>query len=164
MFEASEEPELSEDLLGPVQDGQMPPPDAMEVRYQNVYTGEEIRWRPRKPACREPDASPDVHPSRGLPAGWMAAESSSHPGEIVYENAYTSERINWRPKHKAARGTGDSRDLDPAADLPEGWLAVSSRTRMGELVYEPVSAITQFVVAVGCRKMRVRTYRLCTRC
>lgn len=45
--------------------------------------------------------------------GWRAVESSSHPGEIVYENAFTGEKISWEPSQKAAENPGESPDLNP---------------------------------------------------
>ena len=46
-----------------------------------------------------------------LPAGWVAAESRSCPGQIVWKNALTGEKIGWRPKHPAHAEVGRSRDL-----------------------------------------------------
>jgi len=39
-----------------------------------------------QPASEVEDESPDLNPNDGLPDGWQAVESESHPGEVVYEN------------------------------------------------------------------------------
>ena len=46
-----------------------------------------------------------------LPEGWEAVESQSHPGQVVYENIYTGERISWEPKSPASEVEGESQDL-----------------------------------------------------
>lgn len=38
-----------------------------------------------------------------LPVGWKRVESRSRPGEYVYENEYTEERIAWFPTEPAKR-------------------------------------------------------------
>ena len=51
-----------------------------------------------------------------LPRGWRAVGSHSRPGDVVYENEVTGERIPWVPVHPAAPHEGESKDLDgPAA-------------------------------------------------
>lgn len=64
--------------------------------------------------------------SRPLPEGWKRVESRSRPGEFVYENIYTEERIAWFPEEPA----------EPP--LPEGWRRVESRSYPGEFVYENI--------------------------
>ena len=46
--------------------------------------------------------------------GWAAVESHSSPGEIVYENEFTGERISWQPHSYAGRFPGTSPDLAQA--------------------------------------------------
>ena len=58
-----------------------------------------IAWRPLLPA--DPD----------LPKGWVAVPSRSHPGEVVYHNIHTGDRIAWKP--------GGDEDDDGAADEEE---------------------------------------------
>lgn len=64
--------------------------------------------------------------SKPLPEGWIRVESRSRPGEYVYENKYTEERISWFPEEPA----------EPP--LPEGWRKVESRSYPGEYVFENV--------------------------
>ena len=99
-----------------------------------------------QPASEIEDESPDLNPNDGLPDGWQAVESESHPGEVVYENIYTGERIAWKPTMPASDEEGMSPDITGEAEagggggggggLPDGWLAVESQSRPGELVYE----------------------------
>eukprot|EP00730_Choanoeca_flexa_P018976 TRINITY_DN9255_c0_g2_i1.p1 TRINITY_DN9255_c0_g2~~TRINITY_DN9255_c0_g2_i1.p1 ORF type:complete len:398 (+),score=118.92 TRINITY_DN9255_c0_g2_i1:66-1196(+) len=120
--------------------------------YENVFTGERQAWFPDAPAV-DPSMSADEakkkalfeknkkalearknklaqakaeEASKPLPAGWKRVESRSRPGEFVYENTYTEERISWFPEEPA----------EPP--LPEGWRKVESRTYPGEFVYENV--------------------------
>ena len=60
-----------------------------ELSYENTYTQEVIDWIPRKEASPEVESSPDLFPNMGLPSGWMAAESNSNLGVVVYENVFT---------------------------------------------------------------------------
>ncbi len=39
--------------------------------------------------------------SKPLPEGWRRVESRSRPGEFVYENIHTEERIAWFPTEPA---------------------------------------------------------------
>lgn len=39
--------------------------------------------------------------SKPLPEGWRRVESRSRPGEFVYENIHTEERIAWFPTEAA---------------------------------------------------------------
>jgi hypothetical protein len=72
------------------------------------------------------EAKKNEEATKSLPEGWRRVESRSRPGEFVYENEYTEERISWFP--------------DAAAEkpLPEGWRKVESRTYPGEFVYENI--------------------------
>lgn len=122
-----------------------------EIVYENLFTGERQAWFPDAPAV-DPKAGDDAkkqalfeknrkalearkaqlaakkseEASRPLPDGWKRVESRSRPGEYVYENTYTEERIAWFPEEPA----------EPP--LPEGWRKVESRTYPGEFVYENV--------------------------
>jgi hypothetical protein len=122
-----------------------------EFVYENIYTGERQAWFPDAPAV-DPKASDEAakkalfeknkkalearkakleakkseEASKPLPAGWKRVESRSRPGEFVYENEFTEERIAWFPTEAA----------EPP--LPEGWRKVESRTYPGEFVYENI--------------------------
>ena len=39
--------------------------------------------------------------TKPLPEGWRRCESRSRPGEFVYENIHTEERIAWFPTESA---------------------------------------------------------------
>jgi hypothetical protein len=67
--------------------------------------------------------------SRPLPPGWRRVESRSRPGEYVYENEFTEERIAWFPEEAA----------EPP--LPEGWRKVESRSYPGEYVFENIHTL-----------------------
>ena len=109
-----------------------------EVVYENEFTGERIAWIPTRPASDVEGDSPDLYdmgpqPDDGggggggyddddggyddggglppLPEGWEAVESQSHPGQVVYENIYTGERISWEPQNPASEVEGESQDL-----------------------------------------------------
>ena len=60
---------------------------------------------------------------------------------LLFSRQYTGERIPWRPKQAAARKSNASADLfedkdEPAARLPQGWVAKASRSNPNETVYE----------------------------
>lgn len=38
-----------------------------------------------------------------LPDGWRKVESKSRPGEFVYENVHTEERVAWFPTQPASK-------------------------------------------------------------
>ncbi|EDQ88248.1 uncharacterized protein MONBRDRAFT_32905 [Monosiga brevicollis MX1] len=121
-----------------------------EVVYENTFTGERQAWFPDAPAVDPSMSEEDKkkaalkeknrqalearkaklaakkadEATRPLPKGWRRVESRSRPGEFVYENEYTDERIAWFPEEPA----------EPP--LPEGWRKVESRTYPGEFVYE----------------------------
>ena len=63
----------------------------------------------------------------GLPSGWMAAESNSNLGVVVYENVFTEERIAWVPHFQASDVEGESADLDPHAGLPLGCRRIENQ-------------------------------------
>ncbi|EGD76215.1 hypothetical protein PTSG_00918 [Salpingoeca rosetta] len=95
--------------------------------YENIHTEERQAWFPTEPAVKidpakfdeEPAPAPSQAPgglseeakernrralaarkakNQGmLPDGWRRVESRSRPGEYVYENVYTEERIAWYP-------------------------------------------------------------------
>ena len=46
-----------------------------------------------------------------LPPGWEAVESASRPGELVYANIHTGERIGWMPTQPASEIEDESPDL-----------------------------------------------------
>ena len=91
-----------------------------------VFTEERIAWRPKQPASEIEGESFDLDPGGNLPEGWRAAQSHHQQGEIVFENIHTLERIAWRPKQPASSVPGESPDVNPNADLPDGWAAVES--------------------------------------
>jgi hypothetical protein len=121
-----------------------------EFVYENLYTGERQAWFPDAPAVdpKAPEPSKQAlfeknkkalearkaklaaqkseEASKPLPAGWKRVESRSRPGEYVYENEFTEERIAWFPTEAA----------EPP--LPEGWRKVESRSYPGEYVYENI--------------------------
>lgn len=120
--------------------------------YENKYTGERQAWFPDAPAIDPAESSDEAkkkalleknrkalearkaklaqqkaeEASKPLPEGWRRVESRSRPGEFVYENIHTEERISWFPTEPA----------EPP--LPEGWRKVESRTYPGEFVYENI--------------------------
>jgi coenzyme F420-reducing hydrogenase beta subunit len=123
-----------------------------ETVYENTFTGERQAWFPDAPAVDPSMSEEEVkrralmeknrkalearkaklaeqkaeEASRPLPEGWRRVESRSRPGEYVYENTYTEERIAWFPEEPA----------EPP--LPEGWRKVESRTYPGEYVFENI--------------------------
>ena len=106
-----------------------------QIVYKNRFTGEKISWAPTRPASSkegqsldicEPESSDEEEEDTdemrsggggggggagGLPTGWAAMPSSSRPGEYVYQNTFTGERIAWRPEKPASRIEGESDDL-----------------------------------------------------
>ena len=64
-------------------------------------------------SSRKPSSARKTSSKKGgaLPAGWTASESRSCPGQIVWKNTLTGEKIGWRPKHPAHAEVGQSRDL-----------------------------------------------------
>ena len=113
--------------------------------YQNVYTGERIPWLPVRPAARKSNASADLFKDNSdpLPEGWKEKASRTKPGEVVYENVFTGERVEWRPEAPAARVSNASEDLfrkhvavKTGSGLPPGWVAAKSRSNPNETVYQ----------------------------
>eukprot|EP00730_Choanoeca_flexa_P018475 TRINITY_DN8985_c0_g1_i4.p1 TRINITY_DN8985_c0_g1~~TRINITY_DN8985_c0_g1_i4.p1 ORF type:complete len:279 (+),score=88.29 TRINITY_DN8985_c0_g1_i4:240-1076(+) len=101
-----------------------------EYVYENVHTEERQAWFPKEPAVQvdakvydqEPKTAPEGALSEAakernrkalaarkakkdgfLPEGWRRVESKSRPGEYVYENIYTEERVAWYPIDPAAK-------------------------------------------------------------
>ena len=110
-----------------------------ELSYVNTLNGAKVAWRPHLPAAH-PNALTKPHQkhvveSQALPAGWSLVASQTRKGEISYENDHTGERIQWRPRDAASKKYGKSPDLNPSRGLPEGWSAVPSTSRPGELSY-----------------------------
>eukprot|EP00054_Salpingoeca_dolichothecata_P031586 m.263960 g.263960 ORF g.263960 m.263960 type:complete len:380 (-) comp27400_c0_seq1:74-1213(-) len=117
-----------------------------EMVYENTVTGERQAWFPDAPAVDPKEAEKKARAEKNrkaleafkakqaakkadeakkpLPEGWKRVESRSRPGEYVYENIYTEERVAWFP------------DAPAEKPLPEGWRKVESRTYPGEFVYE----------------------------
>ena len=58
--------------------------------YENVLTEERSAWGPHADASDQEGYSPDLDPNAGLPVGWAAVESHSHPGTFVYGTSSTS--------------------------------------------------------------------------
>ena len=91
-------------------------------------------------------------PPPPLPRGWKAVESRSRPGETVFLNEWTRERIEWVPQHPASDIPDASPDLkgpngrvsrfvlhdDVGRALPAGWVSVASHSVEGEWVYKNV--------------------------
>ena len=70
------------------------------------------------------DGGDDIPP---LPEGWEAVESQSHPGQVVYENIYTGERISWEPKNPASEVEGESQDIHQPIPINVNVNAVFSK-------------------------------------
>eukprot|EP00051_Salpingoeca_urceolata_P000908 m.37135 g.37135 ORF g.37135 m.37135 type:complete len:269 (-) comp11077_c0_seq1:90-896(-) len=98
--------------------------------YENVFTEERQAWMPTEPAIdpakvkkaagtekKKKSGVPDhikeknrkaleARKARGdtfVPEGWKRVPSASRPGEFVYENIYTEERISWFPVANARK-------------------------------------------------------------
>eukprot|EP00049_Salpingoeca_infusionum_P024964 m.17672 g.17672 ORF g.17672 m.17672 type:complete len:272 (+) comp7518_c0_seq2:284-1099(+) len=120
--------------------------------YENVYTDERQAWLPTEPAVKlEPEAfaEPEVAaaPAAGgltaeqkeknkralaarkasaqgfLPDGWRKVPSNSRPGQFVYENIYTEERVAWYPLSAASKKATPTQTL-PAEKEAERVKAV----------------------------------------
>lgn len=110
-----------------------------EVVYENVYTEERQAWYPteaaRKPAELAENQEVSASAKKGisaatkernkralaarkakadalLPEGWRKVESASKPGEYVYENMNTEERVAWYPTEPAAKKAMPEQTLD----------------------------------------------------
>ena len=124
-----------------------------QYSFLNVFTKERIEWWPTMRASEKPGNVPP--PPGALPAGWVPVESTSRPGEMSYMNQFTNEKIEWLPTVPASKMPGrvpppSSFDLEAhgygnldhvhglpphLGKLPEGWAAVNSTSRPGEVSY-----------------------------
>ena len=75
-------------------------------------------------------------PENGLPDGWSVEQSGSRPGELVFENIHTGERIPWRPRVAANKEPDKSEDIYPESNLPGGWVVSQQTTKRDVIVYE----------------------------
>eukprot|EP00043_Microstomoeca_roanoka_P018819 m.205220 g.205220 ORF g.205220 m.205220 type:complete len:272 (-) comp16894_c0_seq1:165-980(-) len=115
-----------------------------EYVYENIHTEERQAWFPTEPAVKIDPAKFDEDPAKStvpesglseeakernrralaarkakqqgmLPEGWRRVESRSRPGQYVYENIYTEERVAWYPIVPAQSTAMPMQALKPAA-------------------------------------------------
>jgi hypothetical protein len=113
-----------------------------EFVYENIHTEERQAWFPTEPAVKidtkvySQDPAPvaegalsDEAKERNrralearkakqdgfLPEGWRRVESRSRPGEYVYENVYTEERVAWYPVMPARKEAMPEQGLEKSS-------------------------------------------------